>query len=578
MPKITRESLADSKAEDLKTKLDEALARRNELAALKDDDLTDEKLIELEDAAADVTTIREETEAREVAAQERTDRIAAARESAKDAEADKDKPTEGDKDSSEDGGEDGDGKDEQEIVVPDDASELVESQETVTASAKGVAAAKRTAPTVVIPVEEPEAPARSVITAAANVPQFEQGQELETLLDTASAFMSRSKGFTGGRGPAKPNVINPGVFGLSQGHQRYGVARIAKPEAEFVTGMNEPADKQLEVIFAAAKESRLPQGSLVAAGGWCAPSENIYDGFLELETVSGILSIPEVQANRGGINFTKGPDYGSIASSFGFTQTEAQAEAGTEKVCYEVECPPFQEVRLDAVGFCITAGVLTNATYPELVRRVLAIGAVAHQHKVNARVISDISTLIGTAVNHAELGSATADLLDALSLQATRIRYTYSMAPNATIEAVLPVWAKEIVKSDLSRRSGVDLLNVSDAQVNAYLGARGIAAQWVYDYQNLATANTGTWTSWPDTLEVLMYPAGAFVKLTTDVIDLDTIYDSVGLSTNTYTAAFFEEGVAVANTGASGVKVAIDVTDLYGRGGALELSPTEAGA
>lgn len=137
---------------------------------------------------------------------------------------------------------------------------------------------------------------------------------------------------------------------------------------------------------------------------------------------------------------------------------------------------------------------------------------------------------------------------------------------------MVPVWAKEIFRSDLSRRTGVDLLAVSDAQINSYFAVRNLAVQFVYDYQPLSTTNTGTWTSWPDTLEIMIYPAGAFVKGTSPVINLDTIYDSVGLSTNTYTAAFFEEGLLVANMCGTGVKVSIDTACLAGVTGAAELT------
>lgn len=45
-----------------------------------------------------------------------------------------------------------------------------------------------------------------------------------------------------------------------------------------------------------------------------------------------------------------------------------------------------------------------------------------------------------------------------------------------------------------------------------------------------------------------MYPAGTFVKLSLDVITLDAVYDSTNITTNTYTALFAEEGIALANT------------------------------
>jgi hypothetical protein len=287
--------------------------------------------------------------------------------------------------------------------------------------------------------------------------------------------------------------------------------------------------------------------------------------------VSGLIDIPSINVQRGGIRFTKGPDYASIANGWGFTQTEAQAEAGTAKTCYAVACPGFEDHRLDAVGFCITAGILTEVGYPELIRRVLEIGAVAHAHKVNKYVIDGLVAAAGTAVDAHEFGSATADLLDALSMQAWRVRTTYSMGANATIEVVLPTWAKAVIQADLSYRTGLDMLAISDAQINAYFSARALRVQFVEDFQTLTSASTTAWTVWPTHVTALLYPAGAFIKGQTDVIDLDTIYDSVNITTNTYTAAFFEEGIMVVNRCASAVAVSVSL-DYAGRTGAADIT------
>lgn len=571
------ESLDGLSIAELNELLTALVAEQKELAGLSDEDLTDDKLTELEAAGAAAVSLREQISTVEAAEAARTARVDAARAAAKQPEA-TDPPAEDPEEEPEEEPIDA-------VVIPDDASELEKEKELVTASGSAVARAASKAPAVIVPDPvEPEA--RAVIIAAANVPEFNQGQVLNGMADVTEAFSSRTRGFTPPSAAAKkPMGAAKGtkvlalqadgaaiVHTLADSASRFGLAKIQKPENAFSTGLDAPVSEQLAVIDAAGKEASLPNGSLVAAGGWCAPSETLYGPFCSFETVSGILSIPEVSISRGGINFTKGPDYATLAATWGFLQTEAQAEAGTEKVCYEIACPPFTEVRLDAIGFCVTNGVLTNVGYPELTRRVLEIGLVAHAHKVNASVISRISTLIGATINYAEVGSVSADILDGLNLQAVRLRYQYSMAPTQTIEAVLPIWAKEIVRSDLSRRTGIDLLGVTDAQINAWFGVRNIAAQFVYDYQPLATANTGTWTSWPDTLEVLLYPSGAFIKGTTPVLNLDTIYDSVGLSTNTYTAAFFEEGLLVANRCGSGVKVTIDTACLAGVTGAAELT------
>lgn len=513
-----------------------AVAESVELTGISDDDITDAQLDDLEALGQAVDQIDAQTVAVTDAAAERTERLAAARTKAAAAAEPADEV-------------EVEPADEVDAEVVEDVEVEAEERQPVLASARGgVARAAKKAPAVIIhdaPVETP----KTGLIAAASVPGYESGATLADFTEVAKAFEARSRGY-------KNKRVAPGSKGLTD---QMGVARIVKAPNEFTID-NQSASEQMAIVLAAAEESRLPKGGLIAAGGWCAPSETVYD-FCSFETVSGILSIPEITIRRGGINFTQGPDYSALAATWGFLQTEAQAEAGTVKVCYEIDCPPFAEVRLDAIGFCVKNGILTNVGYPELTRRVLEIGAVAHAHKVNASVISRISTYIGAATDYVEIGSATADLLDALTIQAVVLRYQFAMDPDATIEAVLPIWAREIVRSDLSRRQGVDLLAVTNQQIQGYFGVRNVAPQWVYDYQPIATG-AGAGTAWPTTLEAMLYPAGAFVKGTTDVIDLDTIYDSEGLSTNTYTAAFFEEGLLVANTCGKGRKVSISLTGL----------------
>lgn len=534
----TAEELAALDRDALSALLQEALAASAELSAVSDDDITDEQLDALEELASHVNTIEARDAELEVAAQARADRLAAARAAVAPAEEAPAEEAPAEETPAEE-------------TAPADEEVPAEKEPVLASGARRrvVARAAAAAPAAKVATPAPEESAPMVVmTAAANLPTVNSGHVFDDFSQVAEAFSERQRGFGGSAPSSTPRF------------ERFGVAKLRKPENEFTIDSRMGAEEQMSLVLSAAKESRLPKGGLIAAGGWCAPSETFYDGFLSVESVDGILSIPEITVRRGGINFTKGPDYAALAADWGFLQTEAQAEAGTEKVCYEIDCPDFQEVRLDAIGFCIKNGILTNVGYPELTRRVLEIGAVAHAHKVNAQVITRISNLIGAATNYTEIGSATSDILDAIAIQATVLRYQYAMAEGTTIEAVFPIWAKEIFRADLSRRNGVDMLAVTDAQIQSWLGVRNISAQWVYDWQNFPVTGGTTGQAFPTTLQVMLYPAGAFVKGTTDVIDLDTVYDSVGLSTNTYTAAFFEEGLLVANTGASGRKVEITLT------------------
>jgi len=399
---------------------------------------------------------------------------------------------------------------------------------------------------------------RLSITAAADVPEFTSGQKLADYGDVASAFMQRTRNYS---------KIGSGRGGDT--FLQHGVARMHRPTNEFQLDENMSLADQFAVLDKLTDQKRLPNGGLIAAGGWCAPSETIYD-LPSIATASGLYSLPEVSINRGGINFSKGVDYATLAQNWGFLQTAAQAEAGTVKDCYEVECVPFADHRLDAIGFCITAGILTENAFPELIRQTLELGQIAHAHKVNAEKINRVSALIGTAVDWTEIGSGTADFLNALELNAEDVRYAYSLPIGATIEVVLPAWARLIARQDIAVRNGGDIkgaLNVKDAEVTDWFRTRGLAVQWVYDYQPLdVTVATGG-KAMPATVTAMMYPAGAFFVGTNPVISLDSIYDSTGLSTNTYTAAFFEESILVANRVAGGRKVTIAL-NYAGRSGA----------
>lgn len=452
-----------------------------------------------------------------------------------------------------------------EVIVEEEPAAEVEAEPVLASGSKRktVAAAASKAPAVHIKKEqEPVADTSlTTITAAANVPEFTAGQELADMSEVASAFLQRVQSF-GGSNDAN---MKTGVFNRSASSTRHGVARIKRADREFTVDREMGVEAQFAVIMEAAKESRLTGGSLVAAAGWCAPSETLYD-FCELETTEGLVDVPEVTARRGGIQFTKGPDFMTLFadSDFGFIQTEAVVEAGaTPKPCYAVECPPFTEVRLDAIGFCITAGLLTNAAYPELVRRVLNLAGVGHARRKSQSTIQRISAAIGTAINWTEIGAAggnsgLADTLGAVELQALRIRQSLAMSPTATIEGIAPYWFKAAARHELSRRLGLtEPFRITDADVENYFAIRNIRLQYVYDYQMLDTTSTATWTKFPDTVEIMLYPAGAFVRLVNDVISLDAVYDHDLLTGNQYTAAFMEEGIAVANTCGFGVKVSV---------------------
>lgn len=515
------EDLTALSGEDLAAALAEARAEMTELNAIDDAEFTDENLERLKallafDGAA--------TEA-EVALAAKADDVTATREAAR-AAAEKASASATEKAAAAEAAEaEAAAVAEAEAVA---AAAAAEAEAVVASGRKRVVAkAAAGAPAPVVPA----ARALPVITASADVPGFATGSVLGDLDDVAEGFIQRFSAMPRGK---VGNVQN-----------RYGVAQITKPRTDGLTIDNFRSLQDL--LQAASVEERLPGGSLTAAGGWCAPSETVYD-LCTIESTDGLWDIPEVQVSRGGLNFTKGPSfedfYAYAATAF---QTEAEAEAGTLKVCIPVECPPFTDVRLDAVYACVSAGILTNAAYPELIRRYVEGTLIAQRHAVSARMIAEAEAITGPAIPVPDVWANALSVLHALELVAEGERERFRMSRSATLEVILPFWVRPALRADLANRTGVELTNVTDAMLDQHFSNRGIRVQWLYNYQPLDVTTAGVATDYPDTLETIMYPAGTFVMLTTDVIRLDAIYDSVGLSTNTYTAIFVEEGIALAN-------------------------------
>lgn len=539
-------------ADKLAELLDAAMAEYKEIAAISDDEITDEQLEDLEALAAAVATIGNESDSREAAANERAERIAKAK--APIAEADKSTEDKAGKDEVD---AEAEARAEQEAV---EAAAVLEAEaiaaeaaekEAITASARRTIAkrAAAVAPKVDIKHEEDKAPAAQFI-AAADVRGFAAGAAL-TLDQASEALMNRFAS------------MPKGYIGATKiQNDAFTIKKAVDPRFH-LDGKNTADD--LDKVFAAAKEQR--EGSaLTAAGGWCAPSETIYN-IPQVETVSGILSLPEVTFNRGGINFTRGINFEDIYADTGWQMTETQAEAGAEKHFTSVTCPEFEEVRLDAIGWGLTVPILTERGYPELIKRFLSGALTAHAHKRNVNVIGRVVAKLGTKINATEFGSAVSDTLTALEIQAIRLRYKYRLLENAKMEGFAPIWFKSVLRADIAYQGGVPSYAVTDAQIISWLSARNINLQWIYDWQSLGA----TGADFPASVQVALYPAGTFVVGTADIISISAVYDSVGLKVNEYLATFFEEGLALFSPMLNGVLVEIAL-NYHGRTGAQDIT------
>lgn len=419
-------------------------------------------------------------------------------------------------------------------------------------------------------------PAPVLMTTASDVPGFNSGMQLDTFNDAAQAIDNRLQTYSQGSGSKKnaPQAIGKNRYITRPGHSavRHGAVMFRREFPEDLR-IREGASNPLAVLDHAASERRLPGGSLVksaqklveagksltAAVGWCAPSEVIYD-LCELETLDGILDLPEVQAARGGFQIPQdgGPDFSVIWDGLGDSGdvilSEYDVQNGTEKVCLEIPCPEFEDVRLDVAYACLTGSLLQRRGYPEVIQRFARGTMVALAHKINESVISKIAaastgpTTIPTVVGNDDDVSR---ILSAVELAIEDTKYRNRMAFSASLEVVLPAWTLPVIRASLARRKGVSAWAVTDAEIMTSFTVRNAVPRFVYDWQDAFSGLAGgpggdsPITEFPSDLQFLTYPAGTWTKPVRDIVNLDTIYDNALLTQNQYTALFAEDGFNV---------------------------------
>lgn len=375
------------------------------------------------------------------------------------------------------------------------------------------------------------------LTAGAEINGVSAGARFETSSAVADAVIRRTE-----------------ALAVSQGVRSAMFARAhldALPEP--VTRKESAATVTTRMLEAIKDfEKRGPNRDVLTAdGGWCAPSEVLYD-LCEPEVADQLISLPEISITRGGLQYFKSPDFSDFSDAlWGFCEDELID--GVEKPCAEIPCPEPEEVRACVEGACITAGILQTKAFPEWTERYVRGMLVAHAIRISAATIAKMEAE-STPIVYEETAPMiqgagfTATLLNTIEFQVEDLRADYFLGVGDRPVVVLPRWAKGIIRADLANRMGVDLLRISDDYINSLFYDRGVGRiQWVKGWQTEVVGAKGVAHAWPCNLRYLLYREGAWVRGLEPVIELETLYDSELLRQNKMTRLFTEQAFLVAN-------------------------------
>lgn len=429
------------------------------------------------------------------------------------------------------------------LPKPDTSTEPVvaDAGQTVTRTAS-LASATANAPTVPLKPSDD-----LIITASASTSGVQIGSQFTDSDSLVAAFQGIARSLA-------PTHGNPSF---------QSVASIAN-KFEHVVGMDTKLN-DVEAILRGIR-SRDTQDALVAGGGWCAPSEIRYN-FFNITCQDGMVDLPTVGVRRGGIQFPVSPSLGNVYTG-AFTNAtnpwlwqeidDQAAATGTDvtKPCVRVDCPTFSEVRLECYGICLTAGNLTDYAYPEATRNHLSLLMAAHYHAMNARYLTtmvNLSTAVGTIP-----ASGTGILSDApavTALAASDYRERFGMCDDDVVEVIFPRWVRDAMRIDHLRRNGFWASPLSNSDIDKLFTANRVRVQWVGDWQVRGTGSTfpgdssGAITSWPATVQFMIYAAGTFIRGNGLSLDLGVVRDSVLNADNDHTAAWSEECHLIARVG-----------------------------
>jgi hypothetical protein len=350
--------------------------------------------------------------------------------------------------------------------------------------------------------------ARATLTASS-------GRPVEGASDVAAEFLARLATF---RTPA-----------VSESH--HVVARVS---ADY------PEERRLgeDALVASARiEAVTAPEALVASGGICAPVEALYDlpGFSTADrpvrdALAGFM------ATRGGVRFNPRPKLVDMTPGVGVWSAATDAAPGAQtKPVLNLVCPPEAEIKIDAITHGLRVGNMTSRSAPEMVAAVLELLIARHSRMAETNLLTAITaaSVAVDATPGATAIGASRELLTHVERAAVAMRSRHRMQDTAVLRAILPAWARGLLRADLTRAMpGDSMTAATDADLDRHFAVRHIAVTYSLDAQPFAAQVAGPLQSFPATVVWWLWAEGGMLFLDGGTLDLGIVRDSTLNATN----------------------------------------------
>lgn len=327
--------------------------------------------------------------------------------------------------------------------------------------------------------------------------------------------------------------------------------------------------------------------AITAAGGLCAPLENIYD-----IDVLGVLDRPvrdaltRFQVDRGGIQYRPAMDALAMTDGLGVWTAEDDAAVsnppdGTpEKTCAVIECPALDDAVVEAIYLCLQYPNFTARFDPEWVDATTRAALVAHARFSENRLLARLLT--GSKLLTAPKAvSAVRDVLVNIDKTVAYYRNRHRLDTMVPLHMILPRWVLDLFRADMARGLGTTydtaFLGFADSEIMTWFRNRGVNVTFHLDGLAAATVtppgtglgsvpqqfydNAAAGTVIPpfiDKIDSVLFAEGDWLFLDGGTLDLGLVRDSGLNSINRY-QTFIEAWEGTAFVGIESLRLLMEV-------------------
>lgn len=281
-------------------------------------------------------------------------------------------------------------------------------------------------------------------------------------------------------------------------------------------------------------EAALAPQAIVAAGGICEPLPADFSHPICSERSRPIRDgLPNFQLLRGGIRYSPAITVGDLSDAITVWTNETDADPGSAvKACPHVDCDEELSAEVDAIVKCLTVGNFQARFNPEFWASRLALLMVEHDQ---AAEINSYNQIVAGSMNVTaeDFTGTIQNVLIALDTAAAGIRSRHRLNRGTAIRAILPDWIEAALRSHLAQQNPGGNPDQYAAAMNNWYAVRNIRPIFSPDVDIFGAQSSGALETFPDSIEVPVFPEGSWVFGDGGTLDLGTqVTDSTLNATN----------------------------------------------